>query len=802
MSSRPSLRFSNARWLRKHHGVGVVFATVVLLEILRQLGIAAPNPQLFTALAITYAAYSGGYAGGLAGAAVGVAYALYFFSSPGDLFQYSAINRAKVIVNLITLPGIAVLVSRLNYLLSKSIRSQVDQTLQETESRLRDFAEAGVDRFWECDKNQRFTYRWHQARGRKFLPEEAFIGKTWWEIHHTPECKASMDAFKPVLERHAPFRNVLIRISDANGTARYRRVSGKPLVDDDGKFKGYRGVVSDVTDEVLTQQSADRLRLESELLRKIVATANETSDTYQAMQVCLDEVCALTGWPVGHAYILNNDRGRELVPTDLWHLDNEEAFAEFRRVTEETNFMEGIGLPGRVLANRAPEWITDVNEDDTFLRTVPAGECGIKCAVAIPVLAGSKVMAVLEFFSTEALVPDDHVLDILSQAGTQIGRVAERQEAEQKLHQAQKMEVVGQLTGGVAHDFNNLLAVIMGNAELLADNPKNAAALVDNITRSAQRGAELTQHLLAFSRKQPLHPRVVNMSDIVAKMRTLLDRTLGTTIEISSQVAPDLWQALADPGQLENALLNLAINARDAMPGGGTLTIRCANTHFDEDDLGQNVEVEAGDYVMEDTGQGMTANVLEHAFEPFYTTKDVGEGSGLGLSMVYGFSKQSRGHVTIDSKPGRGTTVRLYLPRTTTETAAQEQTEVAEFPRGRGETVLVVEDDPDVRELVKVMIDSLGYSVITASTAAAARAALESEDIDLVLSDVVLPGGVNGPTFVREACGPNPGLRVIFMSGYPAGAAGPDSGLGLDDVLINKPFKKKEIAATLHEALN
>jgi PAS domain S-box-containing protein len=383
--------------------------------------------------------------------------------------------------------------------------------------------------------------------------------------------------------------------------------------------------------------------------------------------------------------------------------------------------------------------------------------------------------------------------------------VTNQKRTEENLKQAQKIEAVGQLTGGVAHDFNNLLAVIMGSAELLAEEPQNGAQLIETIQRASSRGAELTQRLLAFSRRQPLHPQPVDMSELVAHMRTLAQRTLGETIEISTDVAPGLWQAQADPGQVENAILNLALNARDAMPGGGKLTIACTNASLDEDFAAEHIEVAAGDYVVlevGDTGMGMTEEVLAHAFEPFYTTKGVGEGSGLGLSMVYGFAKQSGGHAVIHSEEGKGTTVRLYLPRASVDISARAETGSEEVPMGRGEMVLVVEDDPDVCDLVEAMVASLGYSVITASTAAEGRTALESQEIDLVLSDVVLPGGVNGPAFAQEARDLRPGLRVIFMSGYPAGAAGHNSGLGLDDVLVDKPFRKQDIATALHEALN
>ncbi|MCZ6742210.1 MAG: PAS-domain containing protein [Alphaproteobacteria bacterium] len=383
--------------------------------------------------------------------------------------------------------------------------------------------------------------------------------------------------------------------------------------------------------------------------------------------------------------------------------------------------------------------------------------------------------------------------------------ITERKRAEEKLHQAQKMEVMGQLTGGVAHDFNNLLAVIMGNTELLLDEIGHDNEKADAVLRAATRGAELTQRLLSFSRRQPLFPRPVDLGALADGLLDLLKRTLGETIEVSTDIAPGLWLAQADPGQVENALMNLALNARDAMPGGGKLTIACANVALDDDFLAENFEVVADDYVVlavGDTGTGMAEEVLAHAIEPFYTTKEVGKGSGLGLSMVYGFAKQSRGHVVIDSEEGKGTTVSLYLPRALSDTEARADTRGEEVPTGRGETILVVEDDAEVRNLVESIVDSLGYRVITASTAAAAQTALESQEIDLVFSDVILPGGVNGPDFARHARDRCPNLKVLFMSGYPADSANQDGALGPDAVLLNKPFHKKDIAAALYEALN
>ena len=285
----------------------------------------------------------------------------------------------------------------------------------------------------------------------------------------------------------------------------------------------------------------------------------------------------------------------------------------------------------------------------------------------------------------------------------------------------------------------------------------------------------------------------------------MLARTLGETVEITTVAGSNLGNALVDPGQVEVALLNLALNGRDAMPEGGRLTIECVNAILDETYVALNSEVEAGAYLVlsvSDSGSGMTAEVKARAFEPFYTTKEVGQGSGLGLSMVYGFAKQSGGHVSIYSEEGLGTTVKLYLPRATQEMRRVE-VRSEEIKRGAGEVILVIEDDFDVRDLVAKLLKSLGYRVVVVASAAAAQKVLaEGPPVDLMLSDVVLPGGISGPEFAKQARASHPGLKIIFMSGYPAEAARRAGFLGGDSVLLMKPFEMQKLAKALREALD
>lgn len=383
--------------------------------------------------------------------------------------------------------------------------------------------------------------------------------------------------------------------------------------------------------------------------------------------------------------------------------------------------------------------------------------------------------------------------------------ISEIKAAEVRVARAQKMESMGQLTGGVAHDFNNLLGVILGNAELLKGGVGNAGQSVDSIIRAATRGAELTQRLLAFSRQQPLRPQAIDIGALVLDMSGMLTRAIGETIEVEIIAARDLWRAFVDPGQVESALLNLTLNARDAMRDGGKLTIRCENVSSEDTSPRHNFEIARGDYVVlevADTGIGMSADIKSMAFEPFFTTKDVGEGSGLGLSMVYGFAKQSGGGVTIDSTVGKGTTVRLYLPRAPDVASRGEKDEGTDEPLGSGETVLVIEDDPDVRAFVVTVLETLNYRPIEAQDVAAAKKRLEEEPkIDMVLSDVVLPGGVSGPEFAEEMSTADPTLKFAFMSGYSGETLRTRKAPLKGQILLTKPFKKHELARALRDTL-
>jgi len=381
--------------------------------------------------------------------------------------------------------------------------------------------------------------------------------------------------------------------------------------------------------------------------------------------------------------------------------------------------------------------------------------------------------------------------------------------ADEKLQQAQKMEAVGLLTGGVAHDFNNLLTVIIGGSEtLLEERPQDTAVqeLAGMIRTAGERGAELTSQLLAFARRQPLEPRPVEVDILLSGMQGLLARTLGETVELRVAHGAASWRTMADPVQLELAVLNLAINARDAMPSGGKLTIETANVALDKTYCRDNDDLAIGEYLMiavTDNGDGMSPQTISQAFEPFFTTKATGKGTGLGLSMVHGFVKQSKGNIKIYSEPGVGTTLKLYLPRADdSEPYSDEVAEDLGLIRG-SEHILLVEDDGLLREHARKQLVSLGYRVSVAASGPEALAMLETlGDFDLLFTDVVMPSGVNGPQLAEHIRVLKPLVKVLYTSGYSQNAIIHHGRLDLGVDLLNKPYRKRELALKVRRVLD
>jgi len=435
-------------------------------------------------------------------------------------------------------------------------------------------------------------------------------------------------------------------------------------------------------------------------------------------------------------------------------------------------------------------------------------------------LIGVALLTAMVLTALLAIATRHAVADLIARSRDLEEESLRRQEAEDSLRQVQKMEAVGQLSGGIAHDFNNLLTIIMGNLDTIkrrvANGPKGQAAKlekpVDAALYGARSAAQLTQRLLAFSRLQALAPDRVDMNRLVTDMVDLLKRSLGEQISVETVLGAGLWSAYVDPNQLENALLNLALNARAAMPEGGCLTIETANTYLDDAYARRFGDVEPGQYVVlcvTDTGTGIPADVIDQVFEPFFSTKSAGEGSGLGLSMVHGFVKQSGGHVRIYSEELHGTTVKLYLPRMT---VAEEQKAAAAAkpekapppPRAKPqETILLVEDNDGVRDYAATVLHGLGYAVLEAADTPSAIELLGNKPpIDLLFTDVVLPGGLNGKTLADEVRRKYPGLPVLFTTGYTRNAIVHQGRLDADVELLGKPYTEQDLAQKIREMLD
>ena len=472
---------------------------------------------------------------------------------------------------------------------------------------------------------------------------------------------------------------------------------------------------------------------------------------------------------------------------------------------------------GKALHGRIRELFADFDAKEATLLRARQSRAEQLQALLLGLTLMSLVLAMI---ASTAVVSTSwsYIRQLRAQSDALKAEATSRREVESRLFQTQKLELVGQLTAGVAHDFNNLLTIVIGNLDTVRRriDSQTAADLgllarpVETAAEGARRAAALTQKLLSFARQQPLAPTRLDVNRAVANMSDVLIRTVGELIKIETVLAAGLWPAFADPSHVDNAIVNLVMNARDAMPDGGRVTIETANAWLDDDYVAQFGDVAPGQYVLlsvSDTGPGIPPDVLARVFEPFFTTKDVGKGTGLGLATIHGFVKQSKGHIRIYSEPGQGTTVKIYLPRLTDASlvaAAPEIQEPSRTPYAHaGEVVLLVEDDDGVRDFARSALESLGYTVIAGSDGVEGLALLrEAERVDVLFTDVVLPGGMNGRKLADEALRLSPGLAVLFTTGYTRNAIVHDGRLDPDVQLISKPYTRGLLARSLRRILD
>ena len=632
-----------------------------------------------------------------------------------------------------------------------------------------------------------------------------------------------------------------------SGTAHVVVARGRMETGGDG-MRRMVGVVIDITEAKAAENEIRESRAALEVISRASAAVSGDLDHERLVQTITDACVAVTGAEFGAFFYNVVEQAGERYALYSLSGVSRGAFAKFPMPGKTAIFEPTFSGAGVVLSD-------DITRDSRYGRSaphhgMPEGHLPVRSYLAVPVLSrtGEVLGALLLGHSMPGVFGElakDRVLGLASQAAVAMdnarlfqenereleqrrkveaslkalnetleqrvaSEVEERSKAEEALRQAQKMEAVGQLTGGVAHDFNNLLTIIIGGLETVrragASETVRVQRAVDMALQGAQRAASLTARLLAFSRRQPLAPKPVDLNVLVRDMTELLHRTLGEQVELEGVLAPRLWPIEVDQNQLESALLNLAVNARDAMPAGGKLTIETVNTALDESYAAVDSEVKPGQYVaicVSDSGHGMSPETVARVFEPFFTTKEVGRGTGLGLSMVYGFVKQSGGHVTIYSEEGQGTTVKMYFPRFLGATTQVDAADALAVPTGsEGEVVLVVEDNDDVRTYSSMVLRELGYRVLEASESEAALVILRGATrIDLLFTDVVLPGR-SGRVLADMAAELRPGLKILFTTGYSRNAIVHQGRLDAGVQLISKPFTFEQLAARVRDVLD
>ncbi|NQV59523.1 MAG: PAS domain S-box protein [Alphaproteobacteria bacterium] len=638
-------------------------------------------------------------------------------------------------------------------------RRKAEAALSESETTYRGILDNMADTFYRTNANGLIILVSPSASDLLGYSMDELIGMPLADLYYRP---ADRELFLKFLkENGGRAQGYVAPLRHKDGSPVFVETNARYLHDDNGVFLGVEGTVRDVTSRRRAEELNTRFgRIIEDSVNEIYVFDSETFH-----------------------FILVNRGARE-----------------------------NLGCTMAELQEMTPVDIKPEFTSDEFSRLVEPLRDGLRDALEFETVHARK----------DGSTYDVHVHLQLSQSETPpvffaiIQDITERKRAEERLVQSQKMEAIGQLTGGVAHDFNNLLAIIMGNLELLlarGTGDSEISGFAAKALAATQRGANLTHRLLAFSRMQPLRPVSVGADQLVRGMEDLLVRTLGEAIEIKLNSSADLWPCEVDPGQLENALLNLSINARDAMPRGGRLTIETSNIVIDDAYAAAQDDVEAGEYVLlavSDTGSGMAPEIIAQAFNPFFTTKGAGKGSGLGLSMVYGFVKQSGGHARICSEVGAGTTVKIHLPRsiggqgvapgTSAHPAANRPTTDT---GAHGEVIMVVEDDAEVRAVAVGFLSQLGYEVLEAGRADAALEKIaQNREINLLLADIILPGGMGGKELADRACELLPSLKVLYMSGYtgdPHIHPGPP---GRDGQLLMKPFGQADLAKKVRQALD
>ena len=636
-------------------------------------------------------------------------------------------------------------------------RKQAEAALRESEQRFRNMVETTSDWVWEVDENGVYTYVSPQVRQMLGYEQEEMLGKTPFDVMAPEEGRRCREFFQGAARDARPFSGFENTVIHRSGRRVVLETNGVPFFDSRGVFRGYRGIDRDIS----SRREADCALRESEAslarAQRIAHLGNWEEDMETGELRWSDEVYRIFQLPPGEP--LSHERFFELVhPEDRPAVRNAVQVALDKGTPYSIDHR--IVLPG-----------------------------GAECYV----------------HEHAEVVRDPH--GSVRLAGT-VQDITEYKRLEDQLRQSQRMEAVGRLAGGVAHDFNNLLTIISGYSELLAaqldpDSPMRKD--VEEIIHAGERAASLTRQLLAFSRRQILQLRVFGLNAVVADLDKMLRRLIGEDVDLLTVLDPGLGTVKADPTQIEQVIMNLAVNARDAMPRGGRLLIQTGNVHLDENYVRDHAEVQPGSYVMlavTDNGIGMTAGTMSHIFEPFFTTKARDKGTGLGLSTVYGIVKQSGGSIFVYSEPGRGTTFKIYLPRVDEHAVVPHAAEGRPLSRG-AETVLVVEDEAGVRDLIRAILEGHGYHVLDADSGPEALEIVRrrAAPVHLMITDVVMPG-MSGGELAEMAHAIAPDMKVLFISGYTDEAVVQHGVLHAGIPFLQKPFTRHALAAKIRELLD
>jgi PAS domain S-box-containing protein len=606
-----------------------------------------------------------------------------------------------------------------------------------------------------------------------------------------------------------PSSGVVLGVFRPDGKLRWIEVNSRPLIGEGQEF--LVSVVVSFSDITERKRAEERLTAQYAVTRVLA----ESRTLEEAVPKIMRAIGENLEWDCGVFWRVDKNAAA-LRCLDQW-LGRELDAEQFLTATWERTFKAGEGLPGRIWASGKATWITDVAADSNFPRQAQASQVGFHGAFGFPVRIGGEIEGVIELYSQQVRVPEEELLKMIEDVALKLGQFGDRARAEEalkqtedQLRQSQKMEAVGRLAGGVAHDFNNLLTVIRGYSELLLTRLKPDDPMHKDMTevkKAADRASGLTRQLLAFSRRQFVAPKVIDLNSLISNMDGMLRRLLGEDIvEFCMELNPQPSPIRADPGQIEQVIMNLAVNARDAMPKGGRLTIETHNVTIEKTARPNPTVVKAGAYVLlivRDTGHGMDEETLSHVFEPFFTTKEKGKGTGLGLSTVYGIVKQGGGNIIVESKPGKGSTFKIYFPLI--EQGVEDTTDPlddGEPIHGR-ETILLVEDEPAVRGLVHETLRLHGYTVLEArhGIEALMTGAKHQGPIHLLLTDVVMPQ-MSGPEVAEKIQVVRPGIKVLFMSGYPDHPIFEQGGITRDASFLPKPFTPNVLAKKVRDVLD